>query len=161
MWGEVDKLPGGGPGYLETVISSTFNLRIDRFAVINFGAFENAVDTIGGIDVDVPKAIHDTRYPAGDGVTMVVDIPAGPVHMDGATALIYARTRHQDGDFARMRRQQQVLMAIRDKLLSPEALPYLPALAEALYNTVYTDLTLDDMGLLGCVAPQINREAIL
>jgi LCP family protein required for cell wall assembly len=160
VWGEADKLPGGGPVYLATVITWTFNLRIDRFAVINFSAFEQAVDAIGGIDIEVPKAIHDSRYPMGDGSTMVVDIPAGWVHLDGQSALIYARTRHQDGDFARMRRQQAVLMAVRDKVLSPETLPHLPALVQALYGTVYTNLSFDDIALLGCVAPQISRDAI-
>jgi LCP family protein required for cell wall assembly len=160
VWGEADKLPGGGPGYLATVLTSTFNLRIDRFAVINFTAFEDAVDAIGGIDIDVPTEIHDARYPVGNGSTMVVDIPAGWVHFDGEAALIYARTRHQDGDFARMRRQQSVLMAVRDKVLSAEALPYLPALVQALHGTVYTNVSFDDIALLGCVAPQISRESI-
>lgn len=160
VWGEADDLPGGGPGYLATIITWTFNLRIDRFAVVNFASFVNAVDAIGGIDIDVPKQIHDEHYPLSDGSTMIVDIPEGWVHMDGEAALIYGRTRHQDGDFNRMRRQQSVLMAVRDKVLSPEALPYLPALAQALYGTVYTNLTFDDIALLGCVAPQIGRDSI-
>ena len=59
-----------------------------------------------------------------------------------------------------MRRQQQVLFAIRDKLLSPEAIPQLPALAQVLSSAVRTDLTVEDTALLGCLGPQINREAI-
>ena len=91
---------------------------------------------------------------------MAVDIPAGQVHMDGATALIYARTRHQDSDFSRMRRQQDVLFAIRDKLFSFEVLPYLPGLARATFSSVRSNLTWDDVSLLGCVGPKIARDSI-
>jgi anionic cell wall polymer biosynthesis LytR-Cps2A-Psr (LCP) family protein len=59
-----------------------------------------------------------------------------------------------------MRRQQAVLLAVRDKVMSAETLPYLPALAQALYGTIYTNLSFDDVALLGCVAPQIGRESI-
>jgi anionic cell wall polymer biosynthesis LytR-Cps2A-Psr (LCP) family protein len=92
--------------------------------------------------------------------TIAIDFPAGQVHMDGATALIYARIRHDTSDFNRMRRQQQVMFAVRDKLISPETLPQLPALAQVLISAVRTDLTLDDIALLGCLAPQIGQNAI-
>ncbi len=91
---------------------------------------------------------------------MVVDIPAGQVHMDGPTALIYARTRHQDSDFSRMRRQQDVLMAIRDKIFSPLVLPHLPALTQVILSSARTNLSLEDIGLLGCVGPGIDRANI-
>ncbi|MBI4771387.1 MAG: LCP family protein, partial [Chloroflexi bacterium] len=159
--GEARKYPGGGPGMLAAAVAHNFGLRIDRIVVINFASFERAVDAIGGIDINVARAIHDPLYPTDEGGTMVVDIPAGPVHMDGATALIYARTRHQDSDFNRMSRQQEVLMAIRDKVLSPQVLPYLPALAQVAFTTVRTDLSPGDLGLLGCVGPQIDRNNIL
>ena len=160
VWGEADKMPDGGAGYTATVVENVFGLRIDRFAVINFNAFVNGIDAVGGIDINVPVAIHDTNFPTGDGGTMVVDIPAGWVHMDGEAALIYGRTRHQDGDFNRNRRQQAVLLAVRDRVLSAEALPYLPGLVQALYGTVYTNLSFDDVALLGCVGPQIGGGAI-
>lgn len=160
-YGELYGYPGGGPALMTDSVAQNFGLRIDRYVVINFSAFENAVDAIGGIDIDVPRAIYDPKYPTDvRGQTMVVSIPAGPVHMDGATALIYARTRHQDSDFGRMRRQQQVLMAVRDKLLSPEVLPHLPSLAQVVFTSVRTDMSLADVGLVGCVGPRIPEEAI-
>ena len=137
-----------------------FGLRIDRYVVIHFGAFEAAVDAIGGIEVEVPRAIYDTAYPAPGGGTMAVDIPAGWVHLDGAAALIYARTRHQDSDFARMRRQQDILLAIRDKLFSAEVLPYLPGLAQVSLDLARTDLMLEEVGLLGCAGVGIGPEGI-
>ena len=152
--------PGGGPAFSALVVSQTFGLRIDRTMMLNFTVFETAVDTMGGIDIDVPRAIHDTAYPDDEGGTLVLEIPVGLVHMDGRTALMYARTRHQDNDFGRMRRQQQVVMAMRDRLFSPESITALPGLAQILYNSVRTDLTLDEVSLLGCVGPQIPRESI-
>jgi len=91
---------------------------------------------------------------------LAVDIPAGRVHMDGATALIYARTRHQDSDFGRMRRQQEILLAVRDKLFSWEVLPYLPGLAQVTLSLARTDLSLDEVALLGCVGERIGRDRI-
>jgi anionic cell wall polymer biosynthesis LytR-Cps2A-Psr (LCP) family protein len=137
-------------------------LRIDRFAVVNFLAFEQGVDAIGGIDINIPEPIHDGSYPLrdGSGRTIAIDFPAGPVHMDGSTALIYARIRHDSSDFQRMRRQQQVLFAIRDKLLSPETIPHLPALAQVLFSAAHTNLSLEDIALLGCLGPQVNQSAI-
>jgi len=161
-YGELYAVPGGGPAELSAVMANTFGLRIDRFAVVNFLAFEEGIDTIGGIDVNLPEPIHDGNYPLrdGSGRTMAIDFPAGQVHLDGSAALIYARIRHDSSDFQRMRRQQQVLFAVRGKLLSPETIPHLPALAQILFNSVDTDLTLEDIALLGCLGPQISQSAI-
>ena len=160
-YGELYQLPGGGPAALSTILTNDFGLRVDRYVVVDFSAFEKGVDAIGGIDINIPQAIHDANYPARDDIgTMVIDFPAGQMHMDGVTALIYARVRHDSSDFERMRRQQQVLFAARDKLLSPATLPRLPALVQVLVSAARTNLTLQDLALLGCLAPQIPPAAI-
>jgi LCP family protein required for cell wall assembly len=161
-YGELYGVSGGGPAELSAVMANTFGLRIDRFAVVNFLAFEQGIDAIGGIDIHIPEPIHDANYPLrdGSGRTIAIDFPSGWVHMDGSIALIYARTRHDSSDFQRMRRQQQVLFAVRDKILSPEAIPQLPALAQVLFGSIRTDLSLDDIALLGCLGPQIDRSAM-
>ena len=158
--GQLAGYPGGGPAFQAYTISQNFGIRIDRTVVLNFTAFENAIDTIGGVDIEVPKAIRDEKYPDDKGGTLVLDIPAGWVHMDGRTALMYARTRHQDSDFGRMRRQQQVMLAIREKLFSPDVFTVLPSLAQLIYYSVKTDLSFDEVGLLGCVGPQIASESV-
>ena len=156
-YGELYQVPGGGPGELAAVIANTFGLRMDRYVVVSFSAFEQGIDTIGGVDINIAEPIHDDRYPLRDGTgTIAIDFPAGQVHMDGATALIYARTRHDSSDFQRMRRQQQVLYAVRNRLLSPSTLPQLPALAQLLVNAARTDLSYEDLALLGCLGPQIG-----
>lgn len=161
-YGELYAVPGGGPAQLAASLEQAFGVRVDRYIVVSFLAFEQAIDAIGGIEIDIPEPIHDPKYPrrSQPNDTIAIDFPAGRVQMDGGTALIYARIRHDSSDFNRMRRQQQVLFAVRDKLLRPETLPHLPALAQLLYSSVRTNLTLDDIALLGCLGPQVERSAI-
>jgi len=162
LYGEVYEVPGGGAAELKDTIALNFGIRVDRFVLVNFGAFEASVDALGGIDVDVPKQIYDSAYPADDGSggTIVFQLDPGLQHMDGVTALRYARTRHQDDDYHRIQRQQQVLLAIRDKLLSPRVIPQLPALISALGALARTDLSAQEIAALACVGPQIDRSAI-
>src|SRR5215210_5225908 len=89
---------------------------VDAIAQINFDGFAKVIDVLGGVDIDVPAPIVDDEYPTPDfGITRI-EFQPGMQHMDGATALIYARTRHADSDFGRAERQQQVLRAIAAKL---------------------------------------------
>jgi len=85
---------------------------VDAIAQINFDGFAKVIDVLGGIDIDVPALIVDDEYPTPDFGTTRIEFQPGIQHMDGARALIYARTRHTDSDFGRAERQQQVLRAI-------------------------------------------------
>jgi anionic cell wall polymer biosynthesis LytR-Cps2A-Psr (LCP) family protein len=134
---------------------------VDRYALINFGALKATVDALGGIDINVPSAIDDPDFPADTGdATIELIIPAGQQHMDGAMALRYARTRHQDNDYHRIQRQQLVLLAIRDKLANPQAIPQIPALIGALQGLGRTDLSPSEIAALACIGPRIDRSAI-
>lgn len=94
------------------------NTRINYVATINFNGFAKMIDAIGGVDVDVPRAITDTEYPTEDFGYMTVHFDAGLQHMNGEQALQYVRTRHADSDFGRAERQQQVIRAIVQALRS-------------------------------------------
>jgi LCP family protein required for cell wall assembly len=85
---------------------------VDFVATVNFDGFASLIDALGGITVNVPAYILDEEYPTEDFGIMRVEFQPGPQRMDGATALIYARTRHADSDFGRAERQQQVVRAI-------------------------------------------------
>jgi LCP family protein required for cell wall assembly len=91
---------------------------IDYVAQINFDGFAKVIDALGGITIDVPRPIVDEAYPTPDFGTTRVEFKPGVQRMNGATALIYARTRHADSDFGRAERQQQVLRAIAAELRS-------------------------------------------
>jgi LCP family protein required for cell wall assembly len=93
-------------------------MSVDFTATVNFAGFAGVIDALGGVTVDVPRYIRDDEYPTPDFGTMTVEFQPGPQRMDGATALIYARTRHADSDFGRAERQQQVIRAILQEFQS-------------------------------------------
>jgi LCP family protein required for cell wall assembly len=154
---------GGGPLAIE---ATQYNLgvRVNHYALIEFDVFTTLVNEIGGIDLDVPKTIYDPSYPSQDYGYDPFYIEAGPQHLDGETALKYVRTRHADSDFGRAQRQQDVLFAIRDKVLSLDMLPKLvekaPALYASLQQSIDTDLSLDQMMRLAVLMKDIPRENI-
>ena len=152
--------PGGNPAFQVFTVSQALGVRVDRYAVVNFTAFEKIIDALGGLDVTMQVALRDPLYPLGPDNTMVLEIPAGDVHLDGRTALMYARTRHADSDFGRMRRQQKILMAAREKLLSPAVIFAVPALLQFAFTAVHSDLSLEEIGMLGCALPRIGGAGI-
>jgi len=147
--GEMKKYPGGGPVLVKETVRRFIGYPIDYYVMINFDGFRKLVDLIGGIDIDVPKPINDPTFPDENYGYSPLYIPAGRIHMDGDLALKYARTRHQDSDFGRARRQQQVIMAIRDKVMEKKMLPSLiaraPQIYKALGNSISTDMPISLM----------------
>ncbi len=119
---------GNGTRFARDVISELLRVPIHFYARVDFSAFEQLVDAVGGIDIDVPRAFSDPLYPrvSNPAQTTTVTFEAGPQHMDGRTALIYARSRHgnnnEGSDFARSRRQQQIILALKNKILTGETL---------------------------------------
>lgn len=159
---------GGGQLAMQTV-ANTMGVPVDHYLLVQFDAFTTLVDEIGGIDIYVPTEIYDPEFPAEcysreDCGFDPLYIPAGQQHMDGITALKYARVRHIDTDFERSRRQQAVLMAVRDRIVSLEMAPRLLQRAPALYNTLTdsfrTDMSLEAMLQLAQLANEIDSENI-
>jgi LCP family protein required for cell wall assembly len=132
--------PAGGHQTAEHVVGDLLGTRVDRYLLIGLQGVRDVVDAAGGIDVDVAEPIHDDAYPTDDYGTVVVDIPAGRQHIDGETALRYARTRHQDNDFGRMARQQQVMVALRSRLTQPVNWWRIPGVLAAVRRATQTDL---------------------
>jgi len=91
---------------------AALGVRIDYTMQINFEGFAQLIDALGGLDIDVPSAVVDEKYPTADYGTMRIAFDPGLQHMDGTRALIYARTRHADSDFGRNMRQQLVISAL-------------------------------------------------
>ena len=162
--GDLKKFPGGGPALAIKTVQHNLAITIHYYVRVNFRGFVEAIDTIGGIDIYVEKEIDDPLYPDNAYGYDPLYIPAGLQHMDGELALKYARTRHGGSDFDRLRRQQQVIMAVRDKVLRfellPQLLPKLPELLKTVGDAVQTDLQLDEMRNLVQLAGQIDDEHI-
>jgi LCP family protein required for cell wall assembly len=160
--GETDKLtvPGGGPGLAMATIEDNFGIPIQYYAQVDFTGFEEIIDTMGGLTIDVPKPLVDNDYPLGNyGVTRIY-IPAGLQHMDGRTALAYARSRHADSDLGRNSRQQQVLLALRQQGLNLNLITKLNELAGQLSGAVKTNLKITEIGSLATLSKQIDLGSI-
>jgi LCP family protein required for cell wall assembly len=160
--GDLHDYPGGGPALAAETVQYNFGVPIDYYARVNFTAFEQVVDLIGGIDVYVEEEIVDPTYPAArDYGYDPLYVAAGWQHFDGERALKYARTRHTEGgDFDRAKRQQQVMTAIFEQVTRLDLLPQLAPRVTELWNTledaVVTDLTLDEAVALAVLATDVE-----
>jgi polyisoprenyl-teichoic acid--peptidoglycan teichoic acid transferase len=145
--------PGYGPELMKQTVQNNLGIRIHDYVAVDFNTFITIVDAIGGVDIDVPYNISDPEYPDMNYGYDPFYIKAGLHHLDGITALKYARTRHGDNDFQRADRQQQVLYAIRDRVLNLNMLPQLivqaPTIWKAVSDGVSTGLSLDQILQLG------------
>jgi LCP family protein required for cell wall assembly len=137
--GETIAGPGGGPALVAATLQENLGIPVHAYARIRFQGLQRIIDALGGIDIDVPRPF-DEMIDAGDGSQQHFRLDPGLQHMDGRTALLYARSRHGVTDMDRSRRQQQVLLALRDAALRPETLPRVPGLIRALADTVETNL---------------------
>jgi LCP family protein required for cell wall assembly len=142
--GEVLKYKGiGGVALVWDTIEENFQIKIDYYAQVDFGGFVRIVDTLGGVTIDNPYPIKDDEYPTEDYQFTRVYFPAGIMHLYGAEALQYARTRHDDNDFQRNNRQQQVILGIRRQAVQLNLLTHATSLIDALGDTVRTDFPTD------------------
>jgi LCP family protein required for cell wall assembly len=159
FWGE-SQAAGNGPLLAMATVEHNFGVPIHHYVRVDFEGFRAVVDAVGGIDIVVEEPIVDDAYPSEDYGTIRIEIPAGPQHMDGETALRYARSRHSSSDFDRARRQQQILMALARRLLEPGAWSRLPAVYEAVSSNIDTDMGMGDLLLLFVVLEEAGPEAI-
>jgi polyisoprenyl-teichoic acid--peptidoglycan teichoic acid transferase len=139
-----DEFPDGGMGTLVRQVEFLIGVPIHYYASIEMAGFWGMIDLVGGVDVVLERPINDPVYhhmPGERGFHM----EPGPHHLDGRTALAYVRSRHGPGnsDYVRARRQQQVLLGLRERLHDPAVLLNMPALLDAASEMVRTDVPLD------------------
>jgi LCP family protein required for cell wall assembly len=164
-YGEIYEYPGGGQALAVQTVEALLGVPIDYYVAVNFDAFVEVVDLIGGIDIDVPEAIDDPNYPDQCYGYDPFSIAAGEQHLDGEAALKYARTRATfGGDVDRAGRQQAVILAVRQKIFDLNSIPQLIAQAPQLWQTsqenVRTNMTLDEAIQLALLVQDIPRESI-
>jgi len=157
------KFPGQGGDYARQIFSQTFNLDVPYYVRVDFKAFEEIINAVGNIVVDVPRAFVDQSFPGPDYSYQTVSFEAGSQIMDGARALQYARSRHgnngEGSDFARAHRQQQVMLALKDKVLSFGTLANpmkIQKILESLSNNIGTNLNLSQIIYLAKFAENIE-----
>lgn len=121
-------------------VSQVLGIPLDYWVSLDFVGFRRFIDAIGGVNVNVERAFTDTEYPNNDDADIdpsyrTVHFDAGVQHMNGETAITFARSRHapEDGsDFGRARRQQLLMSAVKDQIVSVETIPKLFGILDAL-----------------------------
>jgi len=124
---------------LRKAMAALLGVPVDHYMMLNMDDFPWMVDAVGGIDVTVQTHVYDPR--------LNLDIQPGPLHMDGALALSFSRTREYDSDYERAARQQQVILAIVQKWLTPAGGASLVG-AMRFLGSLRTDLVMGDVPTL-------------
>jgi len=160
-FGELYHLPGGGPGLAMRTVEQLLGIPINYYVLVEFSAFVHLIDEIKGVAVYIQEPMTVSII----GSNKHVNLEPGWVTLPGDIALAYARSRNTaGGDFDRAKRQQQVIMAVRERILSFDMLPTLVLNAPDLYRTIsdgfHTNLSLPQMIRLAWLAQQIPEENI-
>ncbi|MHB8855646.1 MAG: LCP family protein [Bellilinea sp.] len=159
--GEVNNLPGGGPGLAVETVKQFLGVPINYYAQIDFNAFVRFIDEINGVKITVEEPMTIAIL----GSNKKVELEPGTYTLPGDHALAYARNRKTDGgDFDRAKRTQQVIIGVRDRILDFKMLPTLVVKAPVLFSElsagVRTNMTLDQVIKLAWLVQQIPSENI-
>ncbi|HKV30171.1 MAG TPA: LCP family protein [Candidatus Dormibacteraeota bacterium] len=155
------KTSTGGGDLAAATVSQATGQPIDYWIGVDFKAFRDVVNALGGVRVNVPTALDDPYFPAGESTGMMrVHFDAGWQQFDGERALQYARSRETTSDFDRSRRQQLVLLAVRQRVFTLNAIPRMLSLLGALQDNVRTNLRPGDMQQLADLAGTIKEQDI-
>jgi LCP family protein required for cell wall assembly len=145
---------------LTGAIQQMAGVQVDGVVSVNLHGFVALVDAVGGVWLDIPQRVQDPRYPTPDGDFIEIDIPKGCDYFDGEMALAYARSRRQDSDYQRMRRQQYVLAQVRKQFDPLALLPRAPELLAAAQENLFTTLADSDLPHLAQLAAAVDADRI-
>jgi LCP family protein required for cell wall assembly len=151
-----------GLNSVKALLGELYGLDIRHYALVNFQGFRKVVNAMGGVQVNVQIPVAESQFPTSDGKLTRIYIPAGPQHMTGTEALRYARSRHRaaGGDFDRGRRQQRVLLSLREQMNPQAIIANLPQLVDALKDSVKTDIKTGDLPKLLALAGGVDTKNI-
>ncbi len=160
------QFPNGGMRTLEVALGTMLGIPIHYYARIDFIGFVKLIDSVGGLDINVTRAFYDPVYD-GLGVNPANvqgwGVKVGPHHFNGYEALAYARSRYAIGesDFTRAARQQEIIIALRNKLMSAGSLlGNVPSMLAALGDLVTTDLPTGRLPDLAAIADELGPNSI-
>lgn len=142
----------GGFDLLAATLDTNFGIRPNHYIITTFKGFISIIDSLGGVDVNVPTTLSDICA-LPQAVRGRCTINKGVNRMNGATALWYVRSRYSSSDFERERRSQEVLQAVFEKLMRVNTLAKLPEFFEIYKKNVQTSLSLKDVVNLAPLAP--------
>jgi LCP family protein required for cell wall assembly len=153
---------GDQPGYngLKAILGNLYGLDIKYYIEVNFDGFRKVVDALGGVTVNVQVPLLDDDFPRAGGHRERLFVPAGMQHMTGDEALSYARSRKSTSDFERAARQQRVIVSLRRQLDIGQMLRNINPLAEAVGQSLRTDIPRELVPQLLGLAEQVDTRSI-
>jgi LCP family protein required for cell wall assembly len=158
------EFPGGDAAGFRAVSGSIQELigqPLDGAIVVNLNGFVDLVQAVGGLWIDIPYSLYDDHYPKPDGTGYItISFRPGCQHLDGIHALEYARSRHQDSDYGRMKRQQRVLIALAHELDPIALLPQVPKLLDIAQDNLWTTIDQNDIANLAVLAARVDSRSI-
>ena len=134
----------GGYALTKKTLEQLLDVPMDYYILIDVHAFERIIDALDGIDIDVEKRMY-YEDPWDDDGGLVIDLYPGMQHMTGEKAIEYVRYRDMEGDIGRIRRQQRFMLAVLQKVTTPEIFAKLPEIVSEVAKSVKTDLDTSDM----------------
>ena len=165
-YGELEE-KGQGPVWASEIIGDLLDQDVHYYVKVDFNGFVDLIDAVGGIDVYVERAFTDYSYPTEDDLVQTISFEQGWQHMDGETALMFSRSRHgtngEGSDFARAARQQKILLAVKDQVLSTSTLlnpGRLDRVIETFQDNVSTNMSFWEMIKLARYAPDIELDNV-
>ena len=155
------KTDTGGGDLAAATVSQIIGAHVDYWVGLDFKAFRDVVNALGGVRVNVPTALDDPKFPKGESTGMIhIHFDPGWQQMNGERALEYARSRETTSDFDRSTRQQLIMLAVRQRALSLNAVPRLFSLLTALQDNVRTSLRPAEMRQLSDLGSQLKEKDI-
>ena len=163
--GEDRQYPGGGVEFAKRTVARVLGIPIDYYVMVNFDSFITLIEVIGDVEVCPTVAIDDPKYPDGSYGYKPIHFDPGCQALPADRLLEYARTRATTGgDFDRATRQQEVILAVRTKVLSAggvlDVVSNPVTLWDAMKDNVRTDINLSDMVSLALLAETVPSENI-
>lgn len=146
----------------DKVIEDVTGIPIHYHMLVNFQAFKQAIDTVGGITVDVPERLVDSTFTRENGGSAII-AQKGIQTMNGTKALMYVRSRHTSSDFARSQRQRAVIIALQQKIFTLGVMSNpskISSLMDAFGNNVVTDLSMSNVSRLYSITKKIPSDQI-
>lgn len=155
--GNTDKINSanvyGGPELAAKMVGEIMSIKVDYYVEMDFTGFKNIIDTLGGVDINVPQRMYK---PTED-----IDLQPGQQHLNGRQALAFVRFRdYTHGDIGRTEAQQQFLKALSKEVLQAKTVTRLPSLVNEMHQCIYTNISVSDMLKLAAWAPAFNSEGI-
>ncbi len=146
----------GGPELTQRTIEEVFGIHTDAYVTLHFEAFQQIVDAVGGVDINVKKKLdYDDNW-----ALLHIHLLPGKQHLDGYKAMGYVRIRHSDSDLMRAERQHEFVEALRDQIKSPMMLIKGANVLNSITDNLHTNLTYDQLITLAAWSKDLPKENI-